>query len=242
MGYESISREILAEAGGYYGASEDDLCRALTEKQRIIRDMGVERIHYLAYIRAYLLKAVERGNFVYHGHAGHLLLKDVPHVLKVRVVAGMDFRIRAAMANNNLNRDEAMAYIGKMDDERARWTRFLYGVDWRDPALYDLVVNLDHMSISSACELVCRAVRLDEFKETPEWEKAKHDLAFGAEVRAMIALDRSVGASDKGIEVEANDGMITIKGKVSSLSDAEKIRHVPLGLPGVRDVVMKVEY
>ena len=154
----------------------------------------------------------------------------------------MDFRTKAVMDKNKLNRDEAVAYIRKVDDERARWTQFLYGVDWRDPGLYDLVINISRMDIASACELVCHSVTLDQFKETPEWEKAKHDLAFGADVRAMIAIDKSIGASDRGIEVEADDGTITITGKVDSPSDAEKIRNVALGIPGVKDVVSKVEH
>ena len=221
---------------------EEDLYTTLTGTPKITREITVKGVHYLACIRAGLFKAVERGDLVYHGHAGHLLLKGVPHVLKVRVVAGMDFRVKAVMGRDRLGREEAMAHIRRMDEERARWTQFLYGVDWRDPALYDLVINLDRMSVDGACELVCRSVKLEEFREGPGWEKAKHDLAFGADVRAMIALDKKVGESDRGIEVEADDGKVTIRGKVDSPSDAEKIKDVALGLPGVKDAVVEVEY
>jgi hypothetical protein len=41
-----------------------------------------------------------------------------------------------------------------MDEDRRKWTRYLYGVDWEDPSLYDLVINLEHISIDQACHLV----------------------------------------------------------------------------------------
>jgi cytidylate kinase len=30
-----------------------------------------------------------------------------------------------------------------MDRDRRKWTQFLYGLDWGQPSLYDLVINLE---------------------------------------------------------------------------------------------------
>ena len=88
----------------------------------------------------------------------------------------MEFRINAVMTRNHLDREEAISYIRKLDDERAAWTRFLYNVDWRDPALYDIMINLDRMGLDNACRLLCEAASLDEFKAPSDWERILGDL------------------------------------------------------------------
>jgi len=46
------------------------------------------------------------------------------------VIADMEYRIKAAMERMNLKRDEAIVYIDRVDKERIKWTRFLYGIEW----------------------------------------------------------------------------------------------------------------
>ena len=146
------------------------------------------------------------------------------------------------MERNGLGRDEAIRYIMKVDDEREWWTRFLYHVDWRDPSLYDLVINLDHMSLDSACEVVCQATKLEEFRATPEWDILRNDLVLAAGLRARIAVDRATRSSDRGVEITSKEGVVTIGGKVDSLSVAENMESVIRGEPGVKDVVIAVEF
>ena len=36
-------------------------------------------------------------------------------------------------------RDEVIANIHKIDQDRKKWAQYLYGVDWEDASLYDIV-------------------------------------------------------------------------------------------------------
>lgn len=237
-----VSREVLAEAASQCGIQEEPLRRAIVDKPGIFERMTVERDHYLSCIRATLLREARDNNLVYHGNAGHFLLKDVPHVLRVRVVADMEFRTKSAMERNGLDRDGAIRYIKKVDDERERWTRFLYHADWRDPSLYDMVINLDRMSLESACNLVCDATNLDEFRPPAEWDDIKDDLVLAGAVRAKIALDKATGNSDRELEITSRAGVVTIGGRVDSLAVAERMEGIIRREPGVRDVVIAVGY
>lgn len=246
LGYKCLSREVLTKAASRYGVGEDVLRGALMDKPGMLERMTVERIHYLACIRAALLEEAKDDNLVYHGHAGHLLLQGVPHVLKVRVVAGIEFRIKSAMERNELGREEAIRYIKKVDDERERWTRFLYHVDWRDPSLYGLVINLDQMSQESACELVCKATDLEEYRSTTEWDSLRNDIVLAASLRARVACDAALTGhrhnSDRGVEISSKAGVVTIGGRVDSLVDAENMEKVIRGEAGVKDVVIGVSF
>ena len=181
---------------------------------------------------------MQSDNVVYHGHAGHLLLKGVPHVLKIRVIASMEQRIKAAMESQGLAREQAMDHIARVDAVRAKWTKYLYGADWTDPQLYDLVVNLDQMSVANACEVVRAAANLEEFRTTPESQRMMDDLVIASAARAKIAAEKGIG--DAEVEVEAHGGVATVGGTVGSLDEADRIKQIARETPGVVEVISRI--
>lgn len=233
LDYECISREVLVEAAQSYGVSLEKLSAALEDTPGILQGMSLERAHYLAYIQATLSKYAQSESLVYHGHAGHLLLYGVPHVLRVKVIANMEFRIKNAMERKNLSREQAISFINKIDSDRARWTKFLYHVDWNDLSLYDLVIKLDRMTVDGACQIICLTAKSPEFQPNDRSQKILTDLALATEVRARIAS--KANAVDDGLEVEVNDGIITLSGTVRSYDDADKIRELVRQMPEVKE-------
>jgi cytidylate kinase len=238
LGYRCVAREVLTKAAKQYGVDEEKIYKSLVEKPGFLERRTLERIHYTAYIQAALCSEVQSDNVVYHGHAGHLLLKGVPHVLRVRVIASMEQRIKAAMDRQGLGREEAVEHIERVDEGRAKWVKYLYGVDWSNPSLYDLVINLDHVSIDSACDLVCASVNLREFKTTPDSQRIMDDLVVSTEARARIARDGSIG--DAEVELEAHAGVVSVGGTVGSLEEADKIKQIVRSTVGVKEVASKI--
>ena len=157
------------------------LRRSLTQK--IVRGPGVwesltsNRRLYVVAVQAALAEHLDKGNLVYHGHAGHLLLKGIPTVLRVRLIAPLEMRVRSVMERQHLNREAAVEYIATVDHERIRWTQFIYGVDWSDPSLYDLVINLENMSMQTACTTIAAVVGQPEFALTDAAQKGHRRLS-----------------------------------------------------------------
>lgn len=238
LGYRCVAREVLVEAAARYGAPLERLTHAMNDKPGILEGMTLERAHYMALVRAALAKAARDEQLVYHGHAGHLLLKDVPHIIRVKVLASMEYRIKAAMERKKLNREQAIEHIKKVDSDRVKWTRFLYHVDWNDLALFDVMVNIDKIGISNACDIVSLIAQRAEFQPTPESHKIIENTILAADVRAKIAAEGNI--PDDEIEIEANDGIITITGAARSLEDADKIREVARKHPGVKEIVSRL--
>ncbi|MFA4835910.1 MAG: cytidylate kinase family protein [Dehalococcoidia bacterium] len=239
LGYKCLSREVLVEAARRYDVSLEKLSQAMEGKPGILERMTLDRVHYLAYVRAALAKAAGDEKLVYHGHAGHLLLGGVPHVLKVRVIADVEYRIKAAMARRNLNRQQAIDFIKKIDDDRRKWTKFLYHVDLFDPSLYDVIINVEKIKMPHACEMLTLLSQSEEFQPTPQSQKSIADLILSTDVRARIAADGSV--RDDEVEVEADGGMVAITGSVNSLQDAEKLKEIVQKCPGVQGVVSRIK-
>jgi cytidylate kinase len=232
--YPCISREVILDAAKEYGISEEKLNAAIKEAPPFWQQTPGKRIAYLNFVIAALLERARGGNLVYHGHAGHLLLSGISHVLRVRVIADMEFRIRAASERMGLSREEAIVAIEKVDKERIKWTRFLYGVEWQDPSLYDVVINLERMSIEGSAETVIRMTELDDFKPTAASQKAFDNLRLGSRVWASLTKDSRTKAAN--VRVEADNGIVTITGNASSERVLEAIPDVAKTVDGVKDV------
>lgn len=235
LGYRCLSREALVETASQYGVSEKKLSEAINEAPGALERLYSERARYLACLRAALIREVKEGNVVYHGHAGHFLLAGVPQVLRIRIVADMEFRIKALTGSHNLSREEAIQFIAMMDEKRLRWAHFLYHVDWRDPSLYDMVINLDRVGLAGACDMVCRAAELVEYRATAESRKRLIDMALSSSLEAIIANTRSISGGE-GVRVEADGGQVTLEGTIDSLVDADRVRVLVRRTPGVAEI------
>ena len=233
-----ISREVLVEAGARYGASEAALSAALSQAPSLIDRLRRDRDRYLAFIRAVLCKHARQGDLIYHGHAGHHLLAGIRHVLRVRVVADISFRISAAMKQLNMTSRQAEGHIKKVDAERRKWTRFLYGVAWEDPSNYDVVLNLEYLGIAGACAAVVRLAELPQFQPTDESRKALADLALQSFVLAALASD--VRTRDADFRVRAHDGVVTVEGVAKLPEMMESVGEIVSKVDGVTKVVNQV--
>ena len=78
LGYQCLSRDILLEASERYNIPEIKLIRAIHDAPSILERFTYRKEPYVAYIRAALLHQAQKDNLVYHGLAGHFLLKGFP--------------------------------------------------------------------------------------------------------------------------------------------------------------------
>lgn len=232
LGYRCISREALIEATSEYNLSLEGLTRALEDKPGMLEHLTSDRARYLACLRAILIREGRDEKLVYHGYAGHLLLGDVPHIIRARVIANMDFRIKALTDHHNVSREEAIQFIEKIDRERAEWTRSLH-VDWNDPSLYDIVLHIDKMSLASACEIVCHLANDKAYEATADSQKILADLVLSSHIEALIVSKKNISSK---VKIEANEGVITIKGTAGSSLDADRVQRIVHETPGVKEI------
>jgi cytidylate kinase len=237
--YPVLSREeALAEASKSYGISEEEVASALGEPPHFWQQVPGKRIAYLKCFTAVLLERARSGNLIYHGNAGHLLIGGISHVLRVRVIADIGFRIEAAMNQLKCGRDEAIAHIEKVDKKRRKWAQFLYGVEWDDPALYDAVLNLERIGIVSSCMTISRMVELGDFKVTAASSQAQEDLLLSCKV--WIALAKDEHTKTALIHVAADRGKVTVRGNAGSGKVIDTIPTIAGRVPGVKEVATEV--
>ena len=186
LGYNCISREVLLEASKRFSIPEVQLIRAIHDAPSILDRFQHSKQAYITYIRSALTHQVKGDNVVYHGLAGHILLKSVPHVLKVRITANLEDRIEAEMKRESLGANEARTLLLKDDQERRKWTKSLYGVDSWDSSLYDMVIRIYKLSVDDAVDFICQAAGRPQFKSTDASRHKMGDLAIACLVKAAL--------------------------------------------------------
>ena len=186
LGYECLNRDVLLEASDQYNIPEIRLEKAITDTPSILERFTHGRHAYVAYIRSALTQHMSKDNVVYHGLAGHVLLKNVSHLLKVRIIADIDVRVATVMESEKLGKHEAAAWINKLDKERRKWTKSMYGVDPWDPSMYDLLINIPRYKVDDAVELICVSANMGQFQTTTESQQQMADLTLACRVKAIL--------------------------------------------------------
>lgn len=235
LGYPCVSREaITRDAAVQFNIPEHRLNAAMIDTPGFWRQDSARCISNLNFVRAALLRRLKGEKLVYHGYGGHLLLEGVSRLLRVRVIAGMAYRITAAMEELGINRSAAIAHIHAMDKGRSRWAKSVLGVEWDDPSLFDAVFNLDHISIDGTVKTIARMTRLEEYTIDEVARQSLKNLLISSRVWAAITLNKATRSAK--VQIEAANGHVTISGNVGSLKIADAIIGVAADIDGVQGV------
>jgi len=234
LDYACLSREELNEAATNEGIPVGRLEMAMVRPGIFSERLALERDHYLAFTTAYLCDKAMEGGLVYHGRTGHFLLPGVSHVLKVRVLADLEYRIKTVMRDLGLDRAKARRYIEDVDEDRRRWVRSVYAVSWEDAANYDVVLNLAQVSMENAATVLMQMAQLPDFQATPASRRSMEDLRLAAKARTLLARDeRTHGAS---VKVRADNGVVNVTYLPQDAKLAAAIPEVCRALPGLEDI------
>jgi cytidylate kinase len=131
---------------------------ALTRVQSMdFGGLGPESVDYRDLIGSIVIEYARAGNAVIVGRGGQVILKDLPNVLHVQIIAPLARRVEAIMEREKLERNAAEKRIKESDEARASYVHRYYKANWLDPNLYDLVINTNKITQVQAVELIVSA-------------------------------------------------------------------------------------
>ncbi|HXG35515.1 MAG TPA: cytidylate kinase-like family protein [Dehalococcoidia bacterium] len=114
---------------------------------------------YLQTITHVIRELALKDNVVILGRGAQLILKEVPGVLHVLVLASKKTRVERFAQREGMAQDKAEKSIEEIDKGVLGFHRKFWKVDVHDPALYDLTLNLERLPLESAIELVALAAQ-----------------------------------------------------------------------------------
>lgn len=231
LGCRALSREVLLDSARKYNITEEELERNVSRTPGLFERLTRDSNRYVVFVKAALLQAASDGDLVYFGSAGQVFLQGISHVLKVRLEAPMEQRIQRQLAATGGDEASASRLLRAADKQQEKWVRTLYDRDWRDPTLYDLVINLASVSLDTACELIAMAVQREDFNPTVASQDKLRDASLASEVAAALVADDKLHT--ERLDVTAAAGKVTVLGYVSSKQQSSRIKETVAQVKGV---------
>ncbi len=239
-GVRCVTREDLIAAVNSYGELATRVAAIISRADREYQQFSDLRRPYLIFMRRALLQYMRGGRLAYFGYSGHLLLPRISHLVRVRLIAPVEVRIARACKVLGLSESDAREHIRSTDGERVQWARMMYGVDLRDPAGYDLCVNLERWSQSGACELLTRIFDEPDFHPSLESVAQLENERLSTEVQAALATNPETLTWE--IQAIASAGSVHLVGPFLPGDKMRTVCDVVSSVPGVQDVQYEPGY
>src|SRR5467141_3125992 len=94
LGLHSMDQELISEAALRYGLLEEKLSSLDESKPSLFERFDAETRRYITVLQTGLFEFGEKDRVVLMGGAGQWLLRGIPHVVRVRVMAPFDLRVK----------------------------------------------------------------------------------------------------------------------------------------------------
>lgn len=183
LGYTCISQEELLDASQEFNMPYIKLIWNLP----LILDQAMFwKYRYISYIRAALIRHLQKDNVVFHGFCGHVFLKEIDHVLNVQITADIEDRVKLVMEHDGVPRKEALSFIKTIESKQKRWCQKFYQIDISNISQYDIAINISKFPQNRAVDIICKIVKLNRFQTTPESQKTMDELLIAAEAGASL--------------------------------------------------------
>jgi cytidylate kinase len=236
LGYRHVDQDVIPLAARQYGVGEEKLTQVDETKPSFVERFDVETRRYITILQSALLDVAEQDNAIIMGRGGQVLLRNIPHVLRVRLTAPFELRVKrvikkmAGQMGETVDVRTTAEMIRRNDHEKSGRMRYLFDVDWCDSALYDLVINTEKLTNEAGVELIVGLLKRPELAPTELSRQMVHDRALASRVRTALAAHPET--RKYRINVEADRGIVQIEGTAA----LERAAEVARGVPGVVDI------
>jgi cytidylate kinase len=231
LGYRYVDQDLISDAARRYGLAEEKLSHLDESKPSLFERFDAETRRYITVIQTALLEFAEADNIVLMGRGGQWLLRGIPHVLRVRIIAPFEQRVRnwirrtAEVTGEMPNHRAAAEFVRRDDSDRAGRMKYLYEVDISDPTLYDVVFSTETLHPEAAVEVIQALARRAELATTDVGREIVASRALAS--RVQVALATHPETRKYRITVEAREGVVTLEGTAALDQAVEVARTVP---------------
>lgn len=238
LGLGLVHHELVRkEIAGRMEIEPSDVHRFLEGSPTLWDRWKIDEQRLSRYTREEILELADRDNVLIRGWGAPYLLKDVPHVIRVRVCAPMAFRVGEMMKRLKIqDPDAARREIERNDAAHTRAMRSFFDADWQHPLNYHMVLNTGSMAVTACIDQIRLLTQNPAFERTAESRQVLTDKLI--ETRIGDALDEQVapGLSGRTVDVSVASGHVKLTGTSYGNPDLEAIEKVVRQVKGVASV------
>ena len=186
--HELVARHISRHISRHMGVAESSVLRFLEGRSSLWERWKIDPKRMSSYTAHEILELALRGQVIIRGWGGAQVLRNIPHVISVRIRAPMEKRVEEMFMRLNepaweaskpiahapsvvreglwLTRSQVKREIERNDRAHAKLIRRHFGTDWQDPADYDIVLDTGEMSISECVDQILALAASADYQPT----------------------------------------------------------------------------
>jgi len=196
-------REVITLTAEREHIKEPSLLKILKGLTPTFNTFTKEREKGLAAVKLTLADLLSSEDIILHGLSGHLIPETLTPVLRTLIITAKKRRIACARETRNISEKEATGKIQALDEAAQLWCSSLHGKSAWDPALYDLVIPTDKVSVKEALTLIKESLARIEIDP----EKTARLLA---DFTLASRVEQALIETGEGLTAEAREGHVTV--------------------------------
>jgi len=228
---------IIGETSRRSKIPEHKLTKTLAGKVSAFNSFTHERQINISNLKLATAVLMEQDNFILSGFCSHLIPSELSHVLRVCIIAEMDYRYQQAMKELGVSEKEARKLMHADDESRSLWTDYLLKTNPWDEEIYDILVPTSKISVDDAVKLICDHAGGDVLRPTEDSLQAVRDFRLAALVEVEL------GKAGHEVSVAARGGKVTLtinKHTIMLSHLEEELKKMVRKVEGVDEVETKV--
>lgn len=159
LGLRLVDRDLINRAAKEIGVPEVALAEIDELGLLGVKPSAAALRLYQEKVAAVIQELAVEGDVLLVGRGGQVILAAQPRVLHVRVIAPIEMRLALVQARCRVPAEVAAARIEASDAARRSFLKRHFSVRADDPYLYDLILNMAHIDVETAVDLVCLAAK-----------------------------------------------------------------------------------
>lgn len=234
-----IQHEIVDHVADKMHLGASAVNRFLEGKAGLLERWGIDQKTVSLYTAEEILDIASQGNVLIRGWGAAYLLQPVAHVLCVRVCAPLETRAKTLMARIGID-DETVAQkeIEKNDAAHTKTMQQLFHAEWRNPLLYDLVLNSARIPVATCVEMLTGLAAQPTYEETAASRAQLARLTLDVQIRAALKSNPMTRRLDTMLDITLapDTGQVLLSGMVDDDSLNREVETVVAAVPGVQRV------
>jgi cytidylate kinase len=243
LGYRFVDKQSLEDRIKSYGVAARKFEKYDERKPSLFASLSQDRDDYLHYLKTAIFTEAGDGNCVFIGRGAGAVLKNVPGVLPVFLVAPGDIRSERVKSYFHCDDRRARQIIEQSDQNRLGFHRYFFDIDWRSPDNYQLTLNTGYLSPAVCADLI-KSLLKNLISEEIEAQSARRlrELTLSQRVVHHILYEKEIPIHF--LEASVSESTVTLYGVASSQALVEaavsSTREFP-PVTGVRSEIQVVQ-
>lgn len=193
LDFRFADKHTLEERIKSYGVGNNKLLKYDEKKPSFWASLSQDRDDYLHFLRSAVLAEAAQGSTIFIGRGAGVILKSVPGVFSVFLVAPLEIRLERVKSYFRCDEKRAGQIIEQSDRDREGFHRYFYDVDWKDAGNYHLALNTGHLHPELCAEIV-KYLRDRTMSEETEAQSVQRiqELTLGQKIKHHILYEKEV--------------------------------------------------